>query len=245
MTCMLKSQPVPLQRPGLQPPLHTDVQDFHKCNPEPSQGCFLKHAHATADTILDSPKCEPNNPFFIEICAGSARVTSCLQHLGLSASFGVDHKIHRNAGRVLVADLTTEDGQALCRLWLKSPNLAGVFVAPPCGTCSRARGIPVKLPNGQTVQGPQPLRSDSQPNGLGKLSWIDRQRVSSANKLYHFVTSIALECIQRGLIVCIENPRSSLYWKTTFFKPLLQHLVFTAHQACAYGSQRPKWIVSS
>ena len=190
-----------------------------------------------------SPKSVMPSPFFIEICAGSARVTSCLQHLGLSASFGVDHKLQKNAGRVLVADLTSPDGQDLCNLWLSSPNLAGVFVAPPCGTCSRARGIPVKLPNGKIVQGPQPLRSDVQPNGLSDLSWINRQRVSSANKLYHYVTHVALNCIQRNLIVCIENPRSSLYWKTTFFQPLVKHLNFTAHQACAYGSQRPKWTV--
>ena len=178
-----------------------------------------------------SPKSVMPSPFFIEICAGSARVTSCLQHLGLSASFGVDHKLQRNAGRVLVADLTSPDGQSLCNLWLSSPNLAGVFVAPPCGTCSRARGIPVKLPNGKIVQGPQPLRSDSQPNGLSDLSWINRQCVSSANKLYHYVTGVALNCIRRNLIVCFENPRSSLYWKTTFFQPLVKHLQFTALQA--------------
>ena len=190
-----------------------------------------------------SPKCDIASPFFIEICAGSARVTSCLQHLGLATSFGVDHKLQRNAGRVLVADLTSQDGQALGNLWLSSPNLAGVFIAPPCGTCSRARGIPVKLPNGKVVQGPQPLRSDLQPNGLSELSWINRQCVSSANKLYHYVTSVALNCIQRNLIVCIENLRSSLYWKTTFFQPLVKHLTFTAHQAFAYGSLRPKCIV--
>ena len=49
----------------------------------------------------------PKEPFIIEICAGSARVTSCLQSLGLPTSFGVDHKRQRNAGRVLVADLTS------------------------------------------------------------------------------------------------------------------------------------------
>ena len=221
---------------------HKPVQDsLHaRLNPEAS---FSQQPIPETNTGVASPKRGYQSPFFIEICAGSARVTSCLQHLGLSASFGVDHKIHRNAGRVLVADLTTIDGQTLCRLWMSSPNLAGIFVAPPCGTCSRARGIPVRLPSGQYVQGPQPLRSDIHPNGLGNLSWINRQRVTSANKLYHFVTSIVLDCIKRDLIVCIENPRSSLYWKTSFFKPLLQHLVFTAHQACAYGSHRPKWTV--
>ena len=41
--------------------------------------------------------------------------------------------------------------------------------------------------------------------------------------------------------MCIENPRMSIYWKTTFFQPLAHRLKFTAHQACAYSSSRPKW----
>ena len=134
-------------------------------------------------------------PFFIEICAGSARVTSCLRHLGMTGSFGVDHKIVKHAGKVLVADLTCKHGQGLFRTWMNSPNLVGIFVAPPCGTCSRARGIPVQLANGVWVAGPQPLRSDQFPNGLRNLSWLNWQRVSSANKLYHFITSICLTSI--------------------------------------------------
>ena len=180
------------------------------------------------------------HPFVIEICAGSARVTMSLQKLGLTASFGVDRTVQKNGGKTLVADLTTEEGQALCNLWLSSPNLLGVFIAPPCGTCSRARGIPIWLPNGKCIPGPKPLRSEEHPNGLKGLRWIDRARVSSANRLYHYITSVAMTCIKRNLIVCIENPRNSLYWRTSFFKPLRKFLHFTAHQACAYGSMRPK-----
>jgi len=80
----------------------------------------------------------PNDPFFIELCAGSARVTTCLQFFGLKSSFGVDHKRQKNSGRLLTADLTTDEGQALCLQWLASPNCVGIFAAPPCGTCSRA-----------------------------------------------------------------------------------------------------------
>ena len=196
---------------------------------------------AFASEESDHPKIK--HPFVIEICAGSARVTMALQKLGLSSSFGVDRQIQRNGGKTLVADLTTSQGQALCNLWLSDPNLLGVFIAPPCGTCSRARGIPIFLPGGFVIPGPVPLRSDSCPNGLPGLRWIDRARVSSANKLYLFVTQIALQCIKRKLIVVIENPRNSLYWRTTFFKPLKNYLRFIAHQACAYGSQRPKHTV--
>ena len=183
----------------------------------------------------------PADPIFIELCAGSARVTSALQYFGLDSSFGVDHKRQKNAGRLLVADLTTTDGQNLVWTWLSSPNCMGVFAAPPCGTCSKARGIPVKLPSGKMVPGPKPLRTELQPDGVDQMSQTDRLRVISANMLYSFVTEVALFCLSKNLVICIENPRSSLYWQTSFFAPLSGKLTFTIHQACAYGSNRPKW----
>ena len=183
----------------------------------------------------------PADPFFLEICAGSARVTTCLQQLGLKSSFGVDHKRCKDAGRLLVADLTSPEGQALCWQWVKSPNCVGIFCTPPCGTWSRARGIPVRLPSGKKIPGPKPLRSEEQPDGFGHLTGTDKLRVDSANVLYQFITDLCLHCIARSLIVCIENPRQSLYWRTSFFAPLKGLLTFAIHQACAYGSERPKW----
>ena len=85
------------------------------------------------------------------------------------------------------------------------------------------------------------MRTDEHPNGVTKLSYINRIRVLQANSIYHFITAAAEFCLDHGKLVCIENPRSSLHWKTTFFQPLVNRLKFTAHQACAYGSSRPKW----
>ena len=133
--------------------------------------------------------CPSKEPFILEICAGTARVTSCLQALGLTSSFGVDHKRLKNAGRVLVADLTTPEGQNLCWEWIP------FFRAPPCGTCSRARGIPVTLPNGCVVAGPQPLRSDAFPDGLSSMSYLNRCRVKSANALYKSIAAVARYCM--------------------------------------------------
>lgn len=182
--------------------------------------------------VLPNHACQlKNDPFFLEICAGSARVTSCLQHLGLKSSFGVDHKRQKNSGRLLVADLTSNEGQALCWKWIRSPNCVGIFVAPPCGTCSRARGIPVKLPNGKTVPGPKPLRSDDFPDGLPSLQGTSRLRVNAANALYQFITEICLYCINASLTVCIENPRSSIYWRTSFFRPLVGLLTVTFYNS--------------
>ena len=66
-----------------------------------SSECSRPNAHpAQPAQGVNSSRC-PQEPFIIELCAGSARVTSCLQHFGLKASFGVDHKRGKNSGRLL------------------------------------------------------------------------------------------------------------------------------------------------
>ena len=157
----------------------------------------------------------------------------------------MDHKRQKNSGRLLTADLTTDEGQALCLQWLASPNCVGIFAAPPCGTCSRARGIPVRLPSGKWVPGPKPLRTDSSPDGVQHMTPTERLRVNLANSLYAFITKVCLLCLGANKVVCIENPRSSLFWRTSFFAPLKHLLTYTVHQACAYGSERPKWTVGA
>ena len=157
------------------------------------------------------------NPFVIELFAGSARVTTCLHQVGMPDSFGVDNVRKPNSGKVLISDLTTAAGKDLVWTWIKSPNCVGLFAAPPCGTCSRARNIPIYDANGKR-RGPRPLRSNAYPDGLRFMRWLDRLRVTSANILYEFLSDLVLWACANGKIVCIENPRSSLYWQTSFYQ---------------------------
>ena len=75
------------------------------------------------------------------------------------------------------------------------------------------------------------------------LSGNDLARVSAANKLYEFLAVIVEHAVQKGFIVVVENPRSSLFWRTRFWKRVSQHFQYFAHQACAYGGSRAKWTV--
>ena len=194
------------------------------------------------DAMLKQPQpTAPSQPFIIEMFAGSARVTACLRFLGLTASFGVDHILSGNVAKVITADLTTSSGQSLFWQWVQAEQCFGVFAAPPCGTCSLARNIPIHVPGSKRRSGPPPLRSSSYPDGLPTLTGSQKARVGAANTLYAFLTEIALYCVEHEKVICIENPRSSLYWLTSFAQPLIKLLKFTAHQACAYGGQRPKW----
>ena len=121
--------------------------------------------------------------------------------------------------------------------------MCGVFLAPPCGTCSLARNIKLRDSKGRVLPGPVPLRSQFFPKGLPGLAKTNFIRVSKANKLYEFVGKILRFAHARNMIIVVENPRSSLFWMTRWWKLRGVPTVYTAHQACAYGSQRPKWTV--
>ena len=182
-----------------------------------------------------------DGPVVIEMFAGSGRLTAALKACGVHSAFGVDHKKLSSIAPIMIADLTTRAGQSFFMTWMEAPNLAGIFAAPPCGTCSLARNIKVRGPKGNIISGPVPLRSQVFPEGFPNLTKTNLKRVLAANKLYDFLATVVEKANQRNLIVVIENPRSSLFWLTTYFQKIKHLFTFVAHQACAYGSERPKW----
>ena len=116
------------------------------------------------------------HPVIIEMFCGAARVTACLKAIGLQDSFGVDHIKSKAVSTLKTADLTTTHGQAVFLEWLKSALVQGIFIAPPCGTCSLARCIKLRDEKGRPIPGPVPLRSNNLPEGLPNLSPRNRLR---------------------------------------------------------------------
>ena len=184
------------------------------------------------EKLLDPSVCV--DPLVIELFAGTARVTACLKQLGLKSSVGVDKDSSKACSACLTADMTSSEGQSLVWEWVRSPRFAALLAAPPCGTSSRAREID---------DGPPPLRSDAEPDGISGLSGVNRERVRSANCLYNFLSDIIEYALSRRAICIIENPRNSLYWSTSSFQRICQHFKFVACEACAFGSRRPKKTV--
>ena len=182
-------------------------------------------------------------PVVIEIFCGSARLTASLKAIGFRDSFGVDHNLDKAVSAAKRLDLTLSSDQQILKQWMKSPVVVGVFLAPPCGTCSLARNIKLRDARGRPLHGPKPLRSTQWPEGLPGLKEKDRSRVSSANQLYNFLAELVDSAHELGIIVVVENPRSSLFWLTSFWKKVQAPMHFSAHQACAYGGSRPKWTV--
>ena len=198
------------------------------------QGSF-ENTPATHSFDNQAPKpALTSKPLILELCAGTAGLSAALKEIGFDA-IAFDHKRLPGAkASIQVADLCSEHGFSLAKKILLHPRCVGCFAAPVCGTASRAREI-------TSVSGPSPLRSEDEPDGLTDLSPSNQLRVQRANTLYHAISDLVLVAASRGLVVVLENPRRSLYWRTSAFVRIKHLFSFTAFQNCAYGSPRDKW----
>ena len=93
-------------------------------------------------------------------------------------------------------------------------------LAPSCGTASRARNI--KIPGVKTLDMPQPLRSEEQPDGLKSLSPGDSLRVEKASRSYAATAILVDLLLQLGISASIENPANSIFWLTSWIRKLSQ-----------------------
>ena len=205
--------------------------------PDLSTGDLVRHGDLAS---LERPRfVAPAVPVVFELFSGSGRVTACLRKLGLHAAHGIDHVVvPEAASSPLIADLTTEEGQQLALFWITNPLLSAVFAAPPCGTCSRAREIPLAH---STDLEPRPLRDALHPDGLPSLQGVDQQRVTSANRTYAFLAQVAALCHSRGVLFACENPHRSWFWNTSFFQGIAHLCPFrVTFDHCAFGGHRPK-----
>lgn len=176
----------------------------------------------------------------LELCCGTAGVTATFRKMGLNNCIAIDKIRQRGAlSAVVKLDLTERQNQLLVLRWIEHDAIAGIFWAPPCGTASAAREIPIP----DDPEAPKPLRSQSEPDGLSYLQGIDLIRVLQANSLYSFCSETVDACFALNKLAMVENPSNSLFWCTSFWRKTkcLKHLHVQHHQACAYGSLRPKW----
>ena len=171
----------------------------------------------------------------MEVFAGSARITQCCRQAGLRAD-AIDHKPHAlSEVEPILLYLTSPEGKRGLRSALAHPDLRAVWWAPPCGTASLARCIPLDVPNA-----PRPLRTVDAPDGVDDLSPVERARVEAANCLCHTLADSVKETIKRGIIHIVENPRGSLFWRASAWLRIRDLFHYTSFQACAYEGRRPK-----
>ena len=172
---------------------------------------------------------------FLEVFAGSARLSKSFQALGYQ-TISVDSRAHKEA-KILKLDLLQPSSMQLVMRLLHTRRVVWVHLAPPCSTSSAARLIR------RSRWDPAPLRSWCHPQGLPTLSVANRTRVNTANQLYQVTADIVLECERLGIWWSVENPSSSMFWITKPMKlvhkacPRMHTVVF---DHCTYGGARAK-----
>ena len=174
----------------------------------------------------------------LEIFAGSAGITSAAASAGLKRSVGVDNvRMPRRKGKIIQLDLLLLSHQGLLWKWLGSPGLVAVWLAPPCGTSSRAREIPFP---GEDE--PRPLRSVECPEGLPGLGPSDAERVAKANELYRLTARIWGFCCENDIVVIIKNPYRSFFWHCSAIEHILrsEQAIVVQCDFCMMGGSRLK-----
>ena len=179
---------------------------------------------------------------FVEICAGSARLSKAAKKQGFSV-MPVDNSRARAHGvHICIFDLT-EPHQFQClmdALRVHKGQIIMVFIAPPCGTSSRARERPIK----GVHDAPKQLRSELFPDGLPYLQHEDKRKTEAANLVYEAVANIVAWCSEEAIPVIVENPLRSYMWLTSAFRKVNRMLPEeTLFENCVRGSSRDKWTL--
>ena len=186
-------------------------------------------------TLVDS--LSQDGPLFVEICAGSAILSDTARRRGFAVMpIDCERNRHLPKCKIYAIDITAPHAQSLLSYVLQNCRVAFVHMAPPCGTCSRARGIP--LPDGSS--GPPVLRTAVHPWGLPEVVGVDRVKLDASNAVYSALAECVDLCEDLGVPWCIENPTNSWLWELPCFGRALALGCFAHCQACAYGSTRDK-----
>ena len=176
----------------------------------------------------------------LEVFAGTARLSKTARDAGLQV-IPID-KTSDRASQIQIAlyDLTEPvELQSLTELLRSEAHrILAVHFAPACGTASRAREKKLTGLQSQGFRVPQPLRSESQPAGLDKLSGVDKIRTETANLVYEATAALVSECHNLDILCSLENPENFLFWFFPDVNTALQKIggySVSFHIACTAG----------
>ena len=182
---------------------------------------------------------QDDQPRFIEVCCGSAGLSSAFIAAGVSG-LGIDWGGNQRKPKApwIVLDRFTPNGLGSLLAMLEANTaVQAVWLGLPCGTASPAREIP-----GPGM--PRPLRTPSEPWGRTdiKFTATEAERMSKANAIYRAGLAAIARCTGKNVGSAIENPFNSLLWFINEFVDLLNFPGATdaCYQACVLGGRRDK-----
>ena len=121
----------------------SDVEGHHFFNNQTEgSGSLSSNLHEGGTTEVGTH--EKHGVLLLDVFSGTAGVAAAFIQLGGEA-LGLDHVVDKKRvkGPVAKVDLCKRESQELVFKWLDDRKIDGVMLAPPCGTSSRAREIPI------------------------------------------------------------------------------------------------------
>ncbi len=174
---------------------------------------------------------------FVELCAGSAVLSAMAQEKGLHI-FPVDcsRNRHTTDAKVRVLDLTLDSSWDSLHNLAMNYKVATWHLGLPCGTCSRARGIPLE----DGSPGPPILPSWAHLMGVPDMTPGDSIKVAQANVLYGKAAKFIQWLLDNGHNVVLENPTNSWLWELPMMQSIMARCLFVNFHACMFGAERKK-----
>ena len=214
----------------------------HVINKKDSSEADVKHS-SQLDFECKASEAPVNEPaqsrpiVFIEACAGCAILSSIAVKRGFHVlPFDCSRNRHRPFCALFEFDLSAPYALEILVKLCDDFHIAAVHIGLPCGTCSKARGIP--LADGS--QGPPPLRDFEFLHGFPNLRPHDETKVKAANKLYAAMNDFVQILHRRQIPWTIENPTNSWLWELPELCFAMAHGTMVDLHACAYGGERLK-----
>ena len=205
-----------------------------QCHGDALVRCFVKYARGAHVPRLK----------VYEVFCGHAGLSEKIQAAGFD-TVAIDWAGNRHKPRVpiRVSNLLEDVDVEKIIGDLRAGRVFFIWMAPPCGTFSKAREIPIsKAAKANGVREPRPLRSASCPWGLPNLSAFEQSKVVCANILTRNTATIALAAYDANVPFVIENPPASHLWAMPCMQDVaeLPGAFSTTFQACMYGGRRDK-----
>ena len=187
----------------------------------------------------------PEQMLFVELCCGTAVLSKAAEKVGFRV-FPVDcDKRRAPYKKTVFLDIANPEQRQVIKdlLLAERHRVVACFAAPVCGTASKARERPLPSWKARGFSIPVPLRCAQYPDGKPEMSQKDRRKVQLANQLYDGLSDVMQYAHCLGILCILENPTSSWYWSTSFFRDLLVHTgdgFNTDFHSCCHGGSRPK-----
>ena len=176
-------------------------------------------------------------PLFIELCSGCGILSATVAACGFDV-MAVDHAYnkHKTHVKTFNLDLSQPHSWTVLRHITNECRVIAVHLAPPCGTCSRAREVRLS----SSWHGPRPLRNSMHPYGIPGMSQKDAERVSTANEIYKHMAQFCMHLDDLNIAWTIKNPTNSWLWMLPCMQVLVNKFLFVNFHSCAYGGLRFK-----